>query len=939
VDRHGNIELTELNGKPVTAVLGKTPLEAWGNVLMKLGMIDELMHADGLKTLETTRKDGLKEAKDKLEGGGATNSSSKSKKKEPEGGRASLSTTASAMDEDETNEDEQPSKAEGSVVEAEEAPRDPPSEKEKHLLRMVEVLEEELAETEADDEEAASALADARIALQGGPMLCNPFQNKSLLQTWMTLVVRKEKIRMGSTGNKRKIVSAVDLLERNDTFFNQEVEESIEGLPGSEYCSPYVFLADRSGGATATNRAWIHEAQLKHEKEAVRRSKLAKEAEAKDNIQRERTRKRKLQQDDRDEKKKQKLEEEEGKKMARIEERLARLRVQVEERLFKEGSFQREKVVSALARNLGKDFQRRRRHAETVAAQFVTESKPERPVPPEEDCLGLLLSDSTKTFSEDAVRVWDFVSTFGNFFVERGYMSEVPTLDSLQTAVGCLQDDSSRTSAREEAMTALRDLAIALCKPLAISLTRVLFASLIALNPVLQKEFGAAFFNEICSGNAKEEETALADKADVLLPVDNMTWQEIARLTFVSDALGELGMQRHEVAHLLRGYRSAGHPNSKEALRLRKAEGFSVSLVQQELSKERMDNAERGTRVRLRTPCSPLQDARDYRFFLHVAHSLPDLEVAEVRDNLKRSVQTFKESGVLDGEGKSSVVGEIDGLLSQLKEISHTDQPTKPETKILKKVRRLLRNLVARVAVPEVPMSNGHTIWPWKQEKDVFGLSRERVGLVSTLLLSKDEYKRCVTERERYMEEALRIKEEAEGGGANEDDDDDDDDDEEMEQSAEVVTNGDGSAAPVSSEGDAADDKQVAVLHKIGKETPYDEYCADIPEAPELIRRCLAVLRTLALTNAAEPFHYPVDPQLFPNYYDSVLRPMCLSEAGSKLQKAAKLSMDTDDSEELVEKTVVQFGRDIRLIGQNCIAYANAGPMVIAAGTGKCAAE
>jgi hypothetical protein len=397
-------------------------------------------------------------------------------------------------------------------------------------------------------------------------------------------------------------------------------------------------------------------------------------------------------------------------------------------------------------------------------------------------------------------------------------------------------------------------------------------------------------------------------------------------------------MQRHEVAHLLRGYRSAGHPNSKEALRLRKAEGFSVSLVQQELSKERMDNAERGTRVRLRIPCSPLQDTKDYRFFLHVAHSLPDLEVAEVRENLKSAVQTFKQSGVPDGEGKSSVVGEIDGFLSQLKEIVHTDQPTKPETKILKKVRRLLRNLVARVAAPEVPPSGGHTIWPWKQEKDGFGLSRERVGLVSTLSLTKDEYKRCASEREKYMEEALRIKEEAEGGDANEDDDDDDDD-EEMEQSAEIVTNGDGSAAPVSFEGDAGDEKPVAVLHKIGKETPYDEYCADIPEAPELIRRCLAVLRTLAMTNAAEPFHYPVDPQLFPNYYDSVLRPMCLSEAGSKLQKAAKLAMDTSDPMELVENTVVQFGRNIRLIGQNCIAYANAGPMVIAAGTGKCAIE
>ena len=78
-------------------------------------------------------------------------------------------------------------------------------------------------------------------------------------------------------------------------------------------------------------------------------------------------------------------------------------------------------------------------------------------------------------------------------------------------------------------------------------------------------------------------------------------------------------------------------------------------------------------------------------------------------------------------------------------------------------------------------------------------------------------------------------------------------------------------------------------VEKVGKETPYDDFCADIPEAPDLLRRCLAVLRTLAQSNAAEPFHYPVDPQLFPNYYDSVLRPMCLNEVGNRLQKAAKI--------------------------------------------------
>ncbi|KAI2496889.1 hypothetical protein MHU86_17636 [Fragilaria crotonensis] len=39
---------------------------------------------------------------------------------------------------------------------------------------------------------------------------------------------------MGSTGNKKKVVTAIDLLERNNIFFNSDIEALVEGLPGSE---------------------------------------------------------------------------------------------------------------------------------------------------------------------------------------------------------------------------------------------------------------------------------------------------------------------------------------------------------------------------------------------------------------------------------------------------------------------------------------------------------------------------------------------------------------------------------------------------------------------------------------------------------------------------------------------------------------------------------
>ena len=45
--------------------------------------------------------------------------------------------------------------------------------------------------------------------------------------------------------------------------------------------------------------------------------------------------------------------------------------------------------------------------------------------------------------------------------------------------------------------------------------------------------------------------------------------------------------------------------------------------------------------------------------------------------------------------------------------------------------------------------------------------------------------------------------------------------------------------------------------------TEYD-FCADIACAPDLIRRCLTVVRTLCASASASPFIYPVDPQIYP---------------------------------------------------------------------------
>ena len=859
----GEMELSELNGKPVFSVIGDSPLQVWGKFLLKLGLIDEIMLERSMEAVQQARVEGLQEAKSKLEqrNRNSSNTSSEAAKK-----REDPSLDDAAPSPSPANEEENGDEKKGSLVD-ESMPsmpdREPASSEETELRSEMESLLSKLVEVKEEERNVINELANARI-YDLGPFLCNPFledeSGKSQEQSWLSLAVRKEKTRMGSTGNKRKVVTAVDLLERNNSFYNPDIEALIEGLPGSEFCESYVFQAVRSGGSGSLSRSWIHEAQLRTEKEAQLRSQRSSMSEVKEEYDAEKELKRKQRDDERDSRKRQKLSEEEEKKKLRADERLSRLELQINERLYKEAAFQREKVVISLARILSKEFARRRKAAETLAAQAIVDgvkfsSTVTLPIPVE------TLPKPTSIFNEDTVRVWNFMSTFKAFFLKRGYVSEVPTLHSLQAAIDCVQGRSSDDSMlTEDAVLSLTNLSVALCKPLAASLTRSLFASLIALNPALQKDFGAAFFNIVNATNYEENKEDEArdgvgskSPSDCLLPVNAMTWQEVARLAFLSDALGELGLSKHEAAHLLRGYRSAGHPNSKESRRLRKAEDFFVAILRQRVTESRYtDESGVLTRspIRIDIPCYPLQ-------------------------------------------------------ANDVKQVGS---------------------------------------WDWLNRNHE--QNRFSAGMLNCLFLTSTEYKKLCTAREMYMEDSLILKEEIERQKlkeAGEDDDDDEDDDDEYDANEDVEKIGKSERNGVSippepvglSDGDLVKTSVDGASCKIGKESPYDEFCGDLPAAPEPIRRCLAVLRTLSVSGPAEPFLYPVDPQSNPGYYDMVLRPMCLREAGRQLYEAAEKirSGDVDPNEEYFEGIVLQFGRNIRLIEQNCMTYSNAGPTVVAAGS------
>jgi hypothetical protein len=946
-DADGNPQVSYLNGKPVLSTIGDTPLEAWSKCLIKLGMVDELILDQAFEAVRVSKEVAQRDD-DKPEPPKTPSSSSADPPNPP--GSIGEETPADHDHENSTDGNEEPS--------IDQVDKEPVSEEEQVIRDRVAALRLQLENAKAEDEKAAVDLADTRIELLGR-FLINPFgageSDKAHQASWMAAAVRKEKTKMGSTGNKRKIVTATDLIERNDTFFNPETEALLEGLPGSEYCTVYDYQANR--GAVAASSKWLQEQKAIFEKEAKRRTRESKEAKVKASLEKEKEMKRKLRDDERDARKRQKLDEEEEKKKTRIQERLKKLKIHVDDKLFKEASFQREKVVLLLAKNLNKEFARRRKAAEQLSREALDVKKvPEFQIQE--------LPALANQYDEDIVRIWDFIATFDSFFVQSGYMQKRPTLDELQTSIDTLRGNKTKMN-KAEATTFVTQLAVALCKPLSAGITRLLFASLIALNPVLQKDFGAAFFNEINSTKIMKDGEERHAYQEILLPVDTFTWKEIARIAFQSDALGEIGYARQDAAHVLRGYRSAGHPNSKEARRIRRVEDHPIALLRQMLSEVPLTQSKGATStnaVRVDVPSADACGPSSWIFYLYNINSMEEPIDAEVfATNLSRS---FELANMVDSGVSVEVRNELESLSKNT-----THATTGAELTMMKRsVAKILEEVTG-----EIFSSNYQKIVS-KEEKnfadkaDLIALQkvidsnlyRARMGELDTLKLSETELRQLTHLREVYMADALRLKEEMKRQDEDDEDDDDDEEDDGKFDTKKIEADSNGSSANIikeepdhdkkssnegldAKEGTECDvveatrrnlDKNGASDGKLGKETPYDDFCADIPTAPELLRRCLAVTRALCLCGPSEPFIFPVDPQSNPGYYDMLLQPMCMREVGLRLQQAANayLISPQEKKEELLEKSVADFARNVRLIGRNCLCYVNAGPMIIAAG-------
>ena len=979
----GNGVVTEMRGKQVHSVLAKTPLEAWGKTLLSLGLIDDIIYDAALKALHKSREDGLVEARDKIDLVNKNRREARAKEKQR------LSRGDGEKEDEKKGDDDVDATSKNDNDKLEEDLREPPSSEEVELLGKLNELENILTKAKQQSKAASANLASMRISSLS-PFASNPFlcSDDSLAQemTWMTAAVKKEKTKMGNTGNRRKIVTPATMMEKSDTFFVPEIERLIEGLTGSEFTPSYVFHANRSAAAAA-NQAWIHEAKVRHQKEQQKKLekelKSAKEAEAKANIEREKDLKRKIKQEEFETRKRAKEEEEEQRKKERIEKRLTQLSLQMDDRLFKESCIIRERSIMNFVRGMNKEFNRRRRAAEVVVAHQVERSSSS---PSSVNSLTSLvpfretLPPLSRIYDEEVVRIWDFINSFHDAFSKNASTSSPPSINSLQDAIDCLKDVSRDQEKRTNAVDLVKNIAISLCKVISPSLTKSLAS---APQVVVSPET-----------NGSQDFSEGADLS--CLPVTEWTWREIARMIIINDVLLDLGYSKMESANILKGYRSGGHPNSKEAKRLKKIEDSPLLMTYQQLENKNERNSPKYRRrmvtACLSVPCTPSVSPSDWLSPLHTIKSSPACSVSFMTDQVVCSLSALRKSptGSLSPEKTTSYIDDLEKCLAILKR-------SKSSTSDITEAKQIVHGLldVTREKQPSWATTQTDAIGSTQltnQTNLSLEPTRQRMGFLKMYQLSREQYKSLDQSREDYMAAALRLKEDLERktcDEANEEDDDDDDDEEEGVVSG-SKTNNDSSTAEPKGESEATSkqdppkqiaetdafsnkeaysnetvdkasskpatangeecvqvqennpsidkstssqsaenkDKQPACISTDGAEVPvgaappkpvsvngeecvkvhdknasvdkftssksdenkdekppcngtdganpspedsgicgtksdYD-FCEDLPHAPDLIRRCLAVIRTLCASNSSDPFIYPVDPQLYP---------------------------------------------------------------------------
>ena len=480
--------------------------------------------------------------------------------------------------------------------------------------------------------------------------------------------------------------------------------------------------------------------------------------------------KRKLKEQQETDRKRHKEEEENEKKKKRVEKRMALLNNQMDDRLFKEACMMRERNVMNFVRGLNKEFARRKKAAELTTSNKVERMSSSRPVDSSSNVLvpfGTKLPPLSRTYEAEVVRVWDFLHSFSEAFSSPGTQASLPSLDSVQDAFDCLKTSAiGEQSKRSNAINLFESIAIDLCKVISPSLTKILSSSIQNI--------------EVIGKNGTEG--GPQTETDVsCLPVTKFTWREVARMAIIHDVLTDLGYSKQDSANLVKGYRSGGHPNSKEAKRWKKIEESNVVMMYHRIANNNEDMNQfrsRVVRAIMSTPCTPSSVPTDWRFFLHNIKSRSQTSASFVKDNVTKALAALKN---ITSEVKESET-HIANLEKCLATVECSDNGSNaPE---LHRAKQLAISVLdsTREKYSLAAIKDGQDL-----ADPTHAPRRQKMGFQNMYHMSREQFKALEQSKEEYMAAALKLKEDLERksmDGANDEDEDDDDDDEDGEGDA-----------------------------------------------------------------------------------------------------------------------------------------------------------
>ena len=362
----------------------------------------------------------------------------------------------------------------------------------------------------------------------------------------------------------------------------------------------------------------------------------------------------------------------------------------------------------------------------------------------------------------------------------------------------------------------------------------------------------------------------------------------------------------------------------------------------------------------------------DFPFLVLLSQALEPNAVAAIKSNLRKAIDVVKADKDESNKAKNEeIIKELTAGMTVFESVGKAADSTETiktcteaRTKILKVLDEATGEPFSTKIKSEIVYRDTALMAAEKSaaKPSVRKIDRQSMGLVHDLMMTETQYKALDHQREAYIEESEKVKEEVErrlkreaGEDVEEDEDDDDDDDDDMS----VDGKSSKKSTPSKEEGEDEDKKKSAegeeqtdLEGKIGKPSPYDFFSGDDPAFPDLIRRCLAVLRALCASPAGETFVYPVDAQANPRYYEIILKPVSLHDIGKMLREAGKRLATTKasdgkdqearqgnpdiaawsangDAEKEIESVVAEFGRSIRRISLNTACYSNVGASII----------